>query len=538
MKRRRFFTASAAGMATLAVTGVTGVAGCTSSPGGGSAEGGNPLPPFEFEELGVARLGEMMASGELTAEALCRKYLERIELLNPLLNAVIEVNPDALAIARQLDAERKEGRVRGPLHGLPVLIKDNIDSGDQLQTTAGSLALEGHRAAADAPVVALLREAGAVLLGKTNLSEWANFRSEMSSSGWSGRGGQSRNPYALDRSPCGSSSGTGAAVAANLCTLGIGTETNGSVVCPSGVCGIVGLKPTLGLWSRRGIIPIAHSQDTAGPMCRSVADAAFLLGALAGFDDQDAPAPVPRGEFFRDYTSFLDPDGLRNTRIGIAREMLGFHPQVDALFGQAVELLKARGAEIIDHLTFPKSREAGAASYQVLLYEFKSDLNAYLASHPSAPVRSLTELIAYNEAHKEKEMPWFGQEIFLAAEAKGDLTSPEYLEALAASKKGWGEEGIDAVMNEHRLDAIIAATNGPAWTIDPVNGDHFSGSSSSPAAISGYPNITVPMGFVHGLPVGISFFGKAWSEPTLLRLAYAYEQASLHRKPPTLKATL
>ncbi len=295
MKRRRFFTASAAGMATLAVTGVTGVAGCTSSPGGGSAEGGNPLPPFEFEEMGVARLGEMMASGELTAEALCRKYLERIELLNPLLNAVIEVNPDALAIARQLDAERKEGRVRGPLHGLPVLIKDNIDSGDQLQTTAGSLALEGHRAAADAPVVALLREAGAVLLGKTNLSEWANFRSEMSSSGWSGRGGQSRNPYALDRSPCGSSSGTGAAVAANLCTLGIGTETNGSVVCPSGVCGIVGLKPTLGLWSRRGIIPIAHSQDTAGPMCRSVADAAFLLGALAGFDDQDAPAPVPRG---------------------------------------------------------------------------------------------------------------------------------------------------------------------------------------------------------------------------------------------------
>lgn len=537
MKRRRFFTASAAGMATLAMTGIPGVTGCTSSPGG-SPSGEKALSPFELEELGVIRLGEMMASGEITSESLCAQYLDRMATLNPLLHAVMEVNPEALEMARRLDRERREGKVRGPLHGIPVVIKDNIDTGDQMQTTAGSLALEGHRAAADAPLVARLREAGALLLGKTNLSEWANFRSDLSSSGWSGRGGQARNPYALDRSPCGSSSGTAVAVSANLCTLGIGTETNGSIVCPSGVNGIVGIKPTLGLWSRRGIVPIAHSQDTAGPMGRSVTDAALLLGALAAFDDQDAPTHIPRGTIFNDYTPFLDPDGLKNARIGIAREMLGFHPAVDELFRQAVELLNTRGAEVIDDIRFPADREAGAASYQVLLYEFKADLNAYLAAHPNAPVKSLSGIIAFNEAHREKEMPWFGQEIFLAAEAKGDLDTPEYLEALAKAKKGWGAEGIDAVMADHRLDAIIAATNGPAWTIDPVNGDHFSGSSSSPAAISGYPNITVPMGFVHGLPVGLSFFGKAWSEPLLLKLAYAFEQASLHRKPPAMKNTL
>lgn len=523
------------GAASLAVAGV---AGCANPVRENQASGEILSVPFEYEEFTVARLGELMASGDLTSEVLCRKYLDRIGALNPVLGAVIELNPDALPLARELDRERKEGNLRGPLHGIPVMIKDNIDTGDQMHTTAGSLALEGHQAAADAAVVARLREAGAVLLGKTNLSEWANFRSGMSSSGWSGRGGQARNPYAFDRSPCGSSSGTGIAVSANLCTIGIGTETNGSIVCPSGVCGIVGIKPTLGLWSRRGIIPIAHSQDTAGPMCRTVADAAILLGALAGFDDQDAETHIPRGEIFTDYTPFLDVNSLKGSRIGIARDMTGFHPAVDDLFRQAVELLRAAGAEIIDPVKFPEARDAGAASYQVLLYEFKADLNSYLASHPSAPVKSLSEIIAFNETRKEEEMPWFGQDIFLEAEAKGDLTTAEYLKALALSKKGWGAQGIDAVMAEHRLDAIIAATNGPAWTIDHVNGDHFSGSSSSPAAISGYPNITVPMGSVHGLPVGISFFGKAWSEPRLISLAYAYEQASLHRKTPRLLPTI
>ncbi len=534
MKRRTFFRTSALGGTALAMAGVSSC----SHPAREKKETFADLSDFDLNEVSVWQLQKKMESGELTAEALCRKYLDRIALTDAVLRSVIELNPDALAIAIKLDQERKAGKLLGPLHGIPVMIKDNIDTGDRMQTTAGSMALEGHHAAEDASLVARLREAGAVLLGKTNLSEWANFRSDMSSSGWSGRGGQVRNPWCLDRSPCGSSSGTAVAVSANLCTIGIGTETNGSIVCPSGVCGIVGIKPTLGLWSRRGIIPIAHSQDTAGPMCRSVADAAILLGALAGFDDQDGETHIPRGEIFADYTPFLDVNGLKGARIGIVREMLGFHPAVDELFGQAVELLKSSGAEIIDNISFPKGREAGAASYQVLLYEFKADLNAYLASHPTAPVKTLAEIIAFNDSNREKEMPWFGQDIFLAAEAKGDLTTPEYLESLAKSKKGWGTHGIDSVMAEHHLDAIIAATNGPAWTIDSVNGDHFSGSSSSPAAISGYPNITVPMGFVHGLPVGISFFGKGWSEPRLISMAYAFEQATLHRKAPEFRKSL
>ncbi len=533
MKRRTFFRTSAMGGTTLAVAGIPSCIFPSKD------DGAKELSPAEFDlnEATISGLQEMMASGEMTAVKLCQKYLDRIKAVDPLLRSVMELNPEALQIAGQLDEERKAGKVRGPLHGIPVLIKDNIDTGDQMQTTAGSLALEGHRAGADAIVVARLREAGAVSLGKTNLSEWANFRSEMSSSGWSGRGGQVRNPWCLDRSPCGSSSGTGAAVSANLCVIGIGTETNGSIVCPAGVNGIVGIKPTLGLWSRRGIVPIAHSQDTAGPMCRSVADAALLLGVLAGFDEEDAETHIPRGEILNDYSPFLDPEGLRNARIGIAREMLGFNPGVDALFQQAVEVLTAKGATVLD-VKFEKGREAGSASYQVLLYEFKADLNAYLASHPSAPVRTLAGIIEFNTAHKEEEMPWFDQDIFLAAQEKGDLTSAGYLEALEKSKRIYGKEGIDALMEEHHLDAIIAATNGPAWTIDHVNGDHFSGSSSSPAAISGYPNVTVPMGYVHGLPVGISFFGKAWSEPVLIRLAYAYEQATKHRKAPSFSETI
>lgn len=529
MKRRTFLTSAALTGTGLAMVSLSGC----KNPNAGETLSEVALNPADFElnEVTVGDLKAKMESGELTSESICKKYLDRIAMVDPLLKSVIELNPDALEIARNLDEERKSGKVRGPLHGIPVMIKDNIDSGDQMQTTAGSLALSGNIAQADAPIVTRLREAGAVLLGKTNLSEWANFRSERSSSGWSGRGGQVRNPYMLDRSPCGSSSGTGAAVAANLCTIGIGTETNGSIVCPSGVNGVVGIKPTLGLWSRRGIIPIAHSQDTAGPMGRTVTDAAILLGALAGFDDLDAETHVPKGEIFSDYTSFLDANGLAGARIGIARDMLGFNPLVDQLFDHAVEALKAQGAEVIDNIAFENSRKWGMPSYQVLLYEFKADLNRYLESHPSAPVKSLEEIIRFNQENAESEMPWFGQEIFEQAQSKEGLDSKEYLEALSDSKK-YSQEDIDRVMDENRLDAIIATTNGPAWTIDWINGDHFSGSSSSPAAISGYPNISVPMGYVHGLPVGISFFGRAWSEPVLLRLAYAYEQSTKHRKSP------
>ncbi len=528
MERRNFFKTTALGATALAVSGLT------SCSGNKYDLGSKTLNPAEFSlnELSIADLQAKMASGELSAESISKDYLDRIQAVDPILKSVIEVNPEATEIARKLDEERKSGKIRGPLHGIPILIKDNIDTGDKMMTTSGSLALNGHYALTDAPIVKALREAGAVLLGKTNLSEWANFRSERSSSGWSGRGGQVRNPYCIDRSPCGSSSGTGAAVAANLCTIGIGTETNGSIVCPSGINGIVGIKPTIGLWSRRGIIPIAHSQDTAGPMCRTVADAAILLGALAGFDDEDAETHVPRGTIFDDYSQFLDAGGLKSARIGIAREMLGFNPLVDKLFDQAVEDMRNQGAEVIDNITFKHLRNWGSPSYQVLLYEFKADLNKYLSEHHGVPVKSLEQIIAFNETHKELEMPWFGQEIFKMAEEKGDITTKEYIEALSDSKRFTQKEGIDAVMDQHNLDAIIAGTNGPAWNIDWVNGDNFNGSSSSPAAISGYPNICVPMGRVHGLPVGISFFGRAWSEPVLIRLAYAYEQASKHRKAP------
>ncbi len=535
MHRRNFFKTSALGGSALAIAGV---AGCHSHNNERSASEIHIDPRFELNEETILGLQSKMEKGILTAEALTQKYLDRIAAIDPFLNSMLEINPDALSIARRLDVERKSGNVRGPLHGIPIVIKDNIDTADKMSTTAGSLALEGHIAAEDAQIVARLREAGAVLLGKTNLSEWANFRSTRSSSGWSGRGGQVRNPYALDRSPCGSSSGTGAAIAGNLCAIGIGTETNGSIVCPSGINGLVGVKPTLGLWSRRGIIPIAHSQDTAGPMCRTVTDAAVLLGALAGFDDQDAETHIAPGEIFSDYTQFLKQTDLSGLRIGVAREMLGFNNQIDALFDEALDQLRSLGAIIVDPVSFATRRQWGAPSYEVLLYEFKADLNAYLAAHPSAPVQSLADIIAFNQANAEKEMPWFGQEIMEAAEAKGDLSSAEYIEALRSSKKYSREEGIDAVMETYNLDAIVAGTNGLAWSIDWVNGDNFSGSSSSPAAISGYPNITVPMGQVHGLPAGISFFGSAWSEPKLLQIAYAYEQASAKRVAPSFRSSL
>jgi amidase len=483
-------------------------------------------PAFEFEEAGLRDLQKRMAEGGLTAHALARRYLERIAAIDrrgPAINSVIELNPDALAIAASLDAERKAKGARGPLHGIPVLIKDNIDTADRMMTTAGSLALKGSIAKRDSVVAQRLRAAGAVLLGKTNLSEWANFRSGHSTSGWSGRGGLTRNPYALDRNPCGSSSGSGAAVSANLCAAAIGTETDGSIVCPSSVNGIVGIKPTLGVVPAAGIIPIAHSQDTAGPMARTVADAALLLGALTG----------------RDYSQSLDANGLRGARIGVAREkFFGFHEKTDRLIEAAIQAMKRQGAEIVDPADIPTAGKFDDSEFEVLLYEFKADLNAYLAAlGPEAPVHSLQEIIDFNERHRDKEMPYFGQDTMIKAQAKGPLTSQPYLDALEKNHRLARTEGIDAVMQKHRLDALVAPTGGPAWCTDLIDGDHGAGGSSTPAAVAGYPHITVPAGFAWGLPVGISFFGAAHSEPVLIKLAYAFEQATRHRRPPRFRAT-
>ncbi|MCI0707520.1 MAG: amidase [Ignavibacteriae bacterium] len=491
---------------------------------------------FELEEATVSQLQDMIKSGAMTARSLTEHYLKRIEEIDkkgPAVNAVIETNPDALTIADALDKERMAKGPRGPLHGIPVLIKDNIDTADKMHTTAGSLALMASKPAYDSFVAQRLRAAGAVILGKTNLSEWANFRSNRSSSGWSGRGGQTKNPYALDRNPCGSSSGSGAAVSANLCAIAIGTETDGSIVCPSSANGVVGIKPTIGMVSRWGIIPIAHSQDTAGPMARTVADAAILLGALTGIDKNDDSTKLSSGKAVADYTSFLDPNGLKGARIGVARKFFGFNPRVDVLIENAIDAMKKLGAIIVDPADLPTHGQFRSSEFEVLLYEFKSDLNAYLAKlGPEVPYRNLKQLIEFNEQNRDKEMPYFGQETFIRAEEKGPLTDKEYLEALEKNYKLAGTEGIDAVMDEHTLDAIIAPTGGPAWLTDWVCGDHFGGGSSSPAAVAGYPNITVPAGFVFGMPCGISFFGKAWTEPKLIRIAYAYEQATKHRRAP------
>ena len=482
--------------------------------------------PFPLEEVTVAQLQDWMASGRHTARQIAAMYLDRIDAIDrngPSLHAVIEVNPDALAIADALDVERKAKGPRGPLHGIPVLIKDNIDTADKMMTTAGSLALEGAKPARDAAVVERLRAAGVVILGKTNLSEWANFRSSHSTSGWSGRGGQVKNPYALDRNPCGSSSGTGAAAAANLAAIGVGTETDGSIVCPSGASGLVGIKPTLGLISGRGIIPIAHSQDTAGPMARTVADAALLLGAMT-----DAA---------RDYSKSLDAGALKGARIGVARKQyFGYSAAADRLVNQAIADMQARGAVIVDPADIPTASKMDACENEVLLYEFKADLNKYLgALGPSSPVHSLAELIAFNEREKAREMPFFGQELFLSAQKKGPLTSPAYRAAAAKCRALARAQGIDLVLQRHHLDAIVAPTGSPAWTTDLVNGDHFTGASSTPAAVAGYGSITVPAGEAFGLPVGISFIGGAKSEPRLIALAYAYEQATKHRRAPVFQ---
>ena len=481
-----------------------------------------------------------MASGERTARSVTEAYLARIAQIDrqgPTLRSVIETNPDALDIADALDRERAEGRVRSPFHGVPILVKDNIDTADGMTTTAGSLALGGSIPVEDSRVAQRLREAGAVLLGKANLSEWANFRSTRSSSGWSARGGQCRNPYALDRNPCGSSSGSGAAVSANLTAAAIGTETDGSIVCPATANGIVGIKPTVGLVSRAGIVPISETQDTAGPMARSVRDAALVLGAIAGVDPRD-PATTPsetRG--LGDYTPFLDADGLRGARIGIQRSVFGFHDAVDRLMEEAIAALRDRGAVIVDPIDLAASGGLRRAETEVLFYEFKAGLNAYLANLRNPPIRSLAELIAFNERNAADELAWFGQERLIAAESKGPLSSMEYRQAHAVARRLSRAAGIDRVMDGSSLDAILAPTGGPAWVTDLVNGDHFGGSSSQFAAVAGYPNVTVPAGFVHGLPVGVSFFGRAWSEPTLIRIAYAFEQATRHRRAPRLLAT-
>jgi amidase len=493
-------------------------------------------PAFDLEELTITDLQQGLQSGKYSSRELVEKYSDRINDVDkkgPSLYSVIEMNPDAERIAVALDRERKEKGPRGPLHGIPVLIKDNIDTQDRMMTTAGSLALVGAKPERDAFVAQRLREAGAVILGKTNLSEWANFRSNKSSSGWSGRGGQTKNPYGLERNPCGSSSGSGAAVAANLCTAAVGTETDGSVVCPSSANSLVGIKPTIGLVSRAGIIPIAHSQDTAGPMTRTVRDAAILLGAMAGVDARDEATNAGRGKVIADYTQFLDKDGLRGMRLGIARKHFGFNERVDKLMNDLLGEMKKLGAVLVDPADIPTTGKFDDSEFEVLLYEFKADLNAYLAGlGPQAPVHSLKDVIAFNEKNRDREMPYFGQDIMIKAEAKGPLTSKPYLAALQKNHLLTRAQGIDAVMKKNRLDALVAPTGGPAWPTDWINGDHFTGGYSSASAVAGYPHITVPAGNVFGLPVGISFFGGAFSEPRLIKIAYAFEQATKVRRPP------
>jgi amidase len=503
---------------------------------GRAAPSGAAPPSLQVEEATVAELQAGMASGRFTARQLAEAHLARIAAIDPQLRSVLEVNPDALAIAGALDAERREKGARGPLHGIPVLLKDNVATADRMETTAGSLALLGVKPPRDAFLVERLRAAGAVVLGKTNLSEWANIRSSHSSSGWSARGGQTRNPYALDRNPCGSSSGTGAAVAASLAAVGVGTETDGSIVCPSSANGLVGVKPTVGLVSRSGVIPISASQDTAGPMARTVADAAALLGALAGVDPADPATAASRGHVPKDYLAFLDADGLRGARIGVARaKLFGNSEAVDRLIEEAVAEMRRRGAVIVDPADIPHLGEYDEAELEVLLYELKDGLARYLADWaPGAQVRSLRDLVAFNQRNHEQEMRYFGQDLFEKAAAKGPLTDRAYRRALAKARRLSRQEGLDAVLARHRLDAVVAPTGGPAWVTDLVNGDHFVVGSSTPAAVAGYPAVTVPAGQVFGLPVGLTFVGRAWSEGTLLRLAYAYEQSTRHRRPPRL----
>jgi amidase len=533
LTRRKFLgSAAAVGVASLAPARL---------PLNDKAPTPPDVAPFELDEITVADLQDGMKTGKFTAHSIAQKYLDRIAEIDkqgPAINSVIETNPDALSIADSLDDERGSKGPRGPLHGIPVLIKDNIGTADRMMTTAGSLALSGFTPTKDSGVARHLREAGAVILGKTNLSEWANFRSNHSSSGWSGRGGQTHNPYATDRNPCGSSSGSGAAASANLAAVTIGTETDGSIVCPSSANGVVGIKPTVGLVSRAGIIPISHSQDTAGPICRTVADAAALLSAIAGVDADDAATKAPGRKAYSDYTKFLDRGGLRGARIGVVRKLFFFPEKLDPIMKTALDAMKGEGAVLIDPVAIETLGKFDDSENTVLQYEFKADMHAYFAQFPDAPMHSLKDIIEFNEQNRDRELQYFGQETMIASEKRGPLTDKAYLDALAKNHRLARQEGIDAVMDKFKLDALIAPTGGPAWVTDLVNGDHDTGGSSSPAAVAGYPNINVPAGFVFGLPVGISFFGRAWSEPVLIKIAYAFEQATGVRKPPRFLSTV
>jgi amidase len=520
------------------------VAPAEAAPSGGNAPAAPPaeVKPFELDEITIADLQDGMKSGKYTARSLVEMYSARIDEIDkrgPAINSVLELNPDALSIAKSLDEERRAKGPRGPLHGVPVLIKDNIDTADRMMTTAGSLALVGSKPKKDSFVAQQLRSAGAVILGKTNLSEWANIRSSHSTSGWSGRGGLTKNPYALDRNPCGSSSGTGAGISANLGAVGIGTETDGSIVCPSSSNGLAGIKPTVGLVSRSGIIPISHSQDSAGPMCRTIRDAAILLSALTGVDPMDSATAGSQGKSFTDYARFCDPNGLKGARIGAARKYFGFSEAVDALIEQALDAMKKQGATLVDPADIDTLGKFDETELLVFMYELKADLNAYLSNlGPSAPVHTLKDIIEFNDRSREKEMPYFGQDLFLKSEAKGPLSEKAYLDAIDKNHRLARTEGIDATMDKYRLDAIVAPTGGPAWLTDLVNGDHVAGGSSNAAAVAGYPNINVTAGLISGLPVGISFFGRAWSEPTLIRLAYAFEQTTKARRSPRFLSTI
>ena len=537
--RRSFLqTALTASAAATLYPALSAAREINSSPAASPAD----VKPFELDEITIPELQDGMKSGKFTARSLVEKYRGRIDEIDkrgPAVNAIIELNPDASSIADALDQERKAKGPRGPLHGVPVVIKDNIATADRMMTTAGSLALVGSKPPKDSFVAQKLRAAGAVILGKTNLSEWANIRSSHSVSGWSGRGGLTKNPYALDRNACGSSSGTGAGISANLAAAGIGTETDGSIVCPSSSNGLAGIKPTVGLVSRGGIIPISHSQDGAGPMCRTVRDAAILLGALAGVDPDDEATAASAGKSQTDYSQNCDPSGLKGARIGVARKYFGFNDAVDALMEEALKVLKAQGATLVDPADIPSFGKFDESELLVFMYELKADLNAYLARlGPGAPVHTLQDIIEFNERSRQKEMPYFGQDLFLKAQEKGPLTEKEYVDAVAKNHQLARVEGIDAVMDKNKLDAMVAPTGGPAWLTDLINGDHSAGGSSNAAAVAGYPNINVTAGFISGLPVGISFFGRAWSEPVLIRLAYSFEQATKARQAPRFLASL